>query len=879
MEYINRHIANEVEKTFSIKYKDVPRKKMLLIFPKEPLNKWLERLRISMHLTKYRQVINEIENKKRYYSKFPEEKWRYLSIEIDAIFKILRKKITHHKKEITKENSRQSRACMFWLNQMFLILEHLVLSYRPDLNKNLNFNNESIIRPVRCILEGYIKLIFTLLVFSQLNHQIHEVCTYISIVDKFLPYLVYTTDNKTYVLLQQIQILKVKLFIANCDYANALEELGKNIDFCCSSIRFLGDDEYNIYYYNEKGKYDEEIKYMDYINTQSSIYSNNKEFSALSQQKSSSNLNMQNFFLSNQPKIKISSKNIKVIRNLNLKEKESSKNLSKKNILNNDDSASGNNLKLKQTQSAKNIFLTFVKPKKRIKMNPRREKMIEENFSNIALNFYLRAAIFEHLGNIDSALDSYKELEWFSNKFLTKKFPNFVKYMTNLLNVAWHNYNIIHYIKEEKERRNQLKLLRKETEESKANFKLHKSIFTHHPLHKLKLYKLKNDEKKLKVYLKNIGKKLYKEEENRNYNIFNRFTKTGYILSSFKMINSLLSDDFRHILKKMEKVEIERQKEEIKNLVNKTLIKLNEKSFSGQLLNDTRWQSTTNYLKRDISNKSNNTINYTKINLVSLKNQSSAQKKPAKTYSYLKLLTPYKKNSDFSMNSSDIKISELKKMMALPDGQKRDKNLRKLKIIKRNNSALNLSKRSYSYSNFKISRIEKSFNNRAYSGYRSLRASRRKEKVERLPVDRENFSKKIIEKKNFLEKFCDKELNFQKNLLKIKSLEKEYDRPPETFDIKKAKKDAEMDFNLKFELAKSSREKKNLNNLIKHNYKIIKKNNELMKKRSRNGIPGDDDNFINETKLKELDMDCFKLFIKNNELAKKKKFFLMYKNL
>ena len=65
-------------------------------------------------------------------------------------------------------------------------------------------------------------------------------------------------------------------------------------------------------------------------------------------------------------------------------------------------------------------------------------KIIEEVLSNIALNFYLRGAIFEHVGNIDSALDAYKELEWFSIKFLTKKHPFFVKYMASLLNCAWN---------------------------------------------------------------------------------------------------------------------------------------------------------------------------------------------------------------------------------------------------------------------------------------------------------------------------------------------------------------------------------------------------------------------------------------------------------
>ena len=60
---------------------------------KEAFNSWLKNIRISMHLCKYRQVINEIESNKYSFKSIPEEHLKYQVIEIDAIFKLLRKKI------------------------------------------------------------------------------------------------------------------------------------------------------------------------------------------------------------------------------------------------------------------------------------------------------------------------------------------------------------------------------------------------------------------------------------------------------------------------------------------------------------------------------------------------------------------------------------------------------------------------------------------------------------------------------------------------------------------------------------------------------------------------------------------------------------------
>lgn len=204
----------------------------------------------------------------------------------------------------------------------------------------------------------------------------------------------------------------------------------------------------------------------------------------------------------------------------------------------------------------------------------------------------MRATIFEHLGIIDSALDSYKEVDWFSMKFLSTKFPKFVKYISNLLKCAWNNYNLITTIKIEKEKRKNMRLLEGSIEEAKGKLQLKKNMFQNFPLNRFKYHKLKNNEQKLKKYLDNLGKQLYKEEEIRNANLFCNFTKTGYILSTVKMIDDLLSDNFKHVLKEMKKIEITKPKDQIKDLINKTILK-NQKSNNEQSILKSKISSNT----------------------------------------------------------------------------------------------------------------------------------------------------------------------------------------------------------------------------------------------------------------------------------------------
>ena len=224
---------------------------------------WLDNLKISMHHCKYRQVIAEIESKKNNFVLCSEYHWKYQYIEIDAILKLLRKKISNHKLDITVEGSHQHHSCLFWFNQIFLLLEQLVLEIRPDLNKKLDYNDINILRPIQCVIDIIIKFCFILLLFAQRNRQLSEILTYFSIVERIIPYMCYTRKTSTFLCLQKIQLFRVKILIENCEYLNAIEILEENIDSCFEYIKVLSDEDFNAYVFDltdEKNK-----KYQEYL--------------------------------------------------------------------------------------------------------------------------------------------------------------------------------------------------------------------------------------------------------------------------------------------------------------------------------------------------------------------------------------------------------------------------------------------------------------------------------------------------------------------------------------------------------------------------------------------------------------------------------------
>jgi hypothetical protein len=159
-------------------------------------------------------------------------------------------------------------------------------------------------------------------------------------------------------------------------------------------------------------------------------------------------------------------------------------------------------------------------------------------------------------------------------------------------------------------------------------------------------------------------------------------------------------------------------------------------------------------------------------------------------------------------------------------------------------------------------------------------------------IDRENFAKNYINKKIFLDKYCNEEIKFHRKLLSSKSCELECTKEPNEFDLKKSKRDADLAFNKIFELCKSSNSKKNIANFLKQRnfinggingnlttssekkmvyslYDIFKGN----KKEEDRKLDEKEKKYIllnNEEKMKQLNMEYEQMIHKEGELKEKK---------
>ena len=563
--------------------------------------------------------------------------------------------------------------------------------------------------------------------------------------------------------------------------------------------------------------------------------------------------------------------------------------------------------------------------------------------------FYLRGVLFELLGNVSNAMDSYKQCKFFSTKFLKKKYYNFTMFFITLQNNGFVYLSVMDELKELKEQKQiqakaQHDLLIKKRYFQKLKYqknynKYYSNITTKHNIYK----------GEFKKFLDNAGKVLYKEEQNR-HSILKKFTKTTYITSTMNMINNLLSKDFKSILEKMDKVEVTKPSTEINGLINRALEKRrqilfnknnekNEKIKKKENTFNKKTQSTNINTYGDIGSNTINSIKKTKINYNSNFNNYinyidpnynsgkiySLKQRPLsgntnKNNIFYRLRNKYNKNKKTRNNSyHKIKNRMNKSDQSSLDTIDNEYSYKFNYLLENNNNNLSIVKNSFliksnssrilkrykqknntSYFNSNYSKNSKNFsslnskkiykNNNFTSKNKSSFKMVLKPKKE-FRRDKENFAKDYINKKVFLDKYCNEEIKFHRKLLKSKSSELESAKDYNEFDLKKTKRDAELTFNKIFELCKSSSNKKNIHNYlmlrnmgnvgmnanmttyndIKETYSLYetfkedKKEDRVLDVKEKKNIL-----FKNEEKMKELNMEYEQMIQKENELKNKK---------
>ena len=278
-----------------------------------------------------------------------------------------------------------------------------------------------------------------------------------------------------------------------------------------------------------------------------------------------------------------------------------------------------------------------------------------------------------------------------------------------------------------------------------------------------------NNRQLIKV-LDKIGYKLYKEEQNRNNSVFNKFGTNQYVLSTVSMVNDLLSKPFREVLTKMDKVEITKPDEDIKYLIDKTINIKKRDEFKEtfakmKTVNDNIKNKIHHFLRKRnksaiFTDDTSQTMNFF---------NSSVQPR-------------YKLLSKAPFNEGNLIKND--RYESLSPNKIKTKNCLYVK-----------------YS------LPKSPTNIKTNNYN---------KIFQYSPDKDVFSQRMINKKNYLDSFFAKELLFQKKLLKLKSFDMDWMKAEE-YNHQSVIKSAEQDFKIIQNSAETKNTKKNLLNLVREN--------------------------------------------------------------
>ncbi len=170
------------------------------------------------------------------------------------------------------------------------------------------------------------------------------------------------------------------------------------------------------------------------------------------------------------------------------------------------------------------------------------------------------------------------------------------------------------------------------------------------------------------------------------------------------------------------------------------------------------------------------------------------------------------------------------------DNNKISTNEEIIKNNKRSNSVNSSQRKIYSYIEKKLSCPD--LNTNTLIKYSFRRKKKRKiqnlsayEKVIKYPIDKHEFSKNYLKKKNYIDNYFDKEIDFHKRLLNSKIYEIKKTSSNDLFNLKKSKYLAEREYDLIYNVQKSKLDQKDMSDIL--NIKRFKILNELNKKETK----------------------------------------------
>ena len=429
------------------------------------------------------------------------------------------------------------------------------------------------------------------------------------------------------------------------------------------------------------------------------------------------------------------------------------------------------------------------------------QESIEKIFFNITIAFYQLGVCNENELNFQAAYQSYKEAKFFINVIPNKENMDFLLFLYNLEKRELLRYNIIEFFKRSENQIREIKPTKK---------KIPKYLYSEE--NNIKKYE------KLQKYLENLK---INEIDDDDPDLLNHVEQKPFSqriaipTKTIHVLNYLMSSQFNGVVEKMNKMQINKINNDNKTLIQREILKIKA---------DEREKIKNRFLKK-LKSKNINNNNDNKNNL---NNSGQNESKTILMESIILNEDKSKNNNNNNINNNIINIDD-NNNININNNNVNNNNNNKTTITKRfiiNNNKNNISSNnkahissyytnlttsidSYNKNKFKINNTHQ-YNNTVNNFYtisnsnnninkRNLSYYNKKPNdiIPKYNYDKYVFNRKLKSKRDILDHQYQKEIVFQKNLLRSKHDENKNE--PIFFDIKKIRDDAEEFYKLRLD--------------------------------------------------------------------------------
>ena len=366
-------------------------------------------------------------------------------------------------------------------------------------------------------------------------------------------------------------------------------------------------------------------------------------------------------------------------------------------------------------------------------------KKVRKSILNIVMIYFYRGVCYDNLGKIKNSIRCYTQCLWFLNTFLMNNYNHFSNLIKHILEKSLEFKETIDYLHKKIRIHEYLQLKLKsqnkidsDKEEKKGSHILSKSLCSKkfkglvNKLGKLKINEIDTVNKfEIKKNIKSLSSR---KREGNDKNIF---------LSEIRLLNTYLREDFRVIIDDMDKIKSfdldYSTREKIQKLVRKLYFDQNQKKLNSRKKNDFCISSRNIENKIGKMNSKENLLQSYKFYPLTLR-LSNLKKEKIKTIKPQSL--SFKRSRAISAFERDKNTNlESKNIVNAPELKRREF-LKKYKRIKLNSAE---ALRKIEEENTELNKF---------------------------------FNKKYLSKRNYIKKLEDRELTFQKNVLRLKNTPK-----------------------------------------------------------------------------------------------------------